>query len=135
MRVHQGIVGGHGSVDLVVAGDLLLEVPEGDVILLDSGRAAVAVDPGLARSFEALDVDYERIQVKDVADEAGVALGTLYRYFNSKDHLFALALLDWASGFRRRVEKRRDGPTLIEVPVGPFPSPWEFIQMPKVRGK
>lgn len=25
-------------------------------------------------------------------------------------------------------------PTLIEVPVGPFPSPWEFIHMPPVRG-
>ena len=35
----------------------------------------------------------------------------------------------------RRAIARRDGPTLIEVPVGPFPSPWEFIQMPKVRGK
>ena len=30
--------------------------------------------------------------------------------------------------------KRRDQPTLIEVPVGPFPSPWEFINMPRVRG-
>jgi acetolactate synthase-1/2/3 large subunit len=29
---------------------------------------------------------------------------------------------------------RRDGPTLIEVPVGELPSPWEFIQMGKVRG-
>jgi acetolactate synthase-1/2/3 large subunit len=29
---------------------------------------------------------------------------------------------------------RRDGPTLIEVPVGPMPSPWEFIFLPKVRG-
>ncbi|MCC6776376.1 MAG: TPP-binding protein [Hyphomicrobiales bacterium] len=29
---------------------------------------------------------------------------------------------------------RRDGPTLIEVPVGPMPSPWEFIHMPPVRG-
>jgi acetolactate synthase-1/2/3 large subunit len=29
---------------------------------------------------------------------------------------------------------RRDGPTLIEAPVGPMPSPWEFIHMPKVRG-
>jgi acetolactate synthase I/II/III large subunit len=29
---------------------------------------------------------------------------------------------------------RRDGPTVIEVPVGPMPSPWEFIHMPKVRG-
>jgi hypothetical protein len=24
---------------------------------------------------------------------------------------------------------------LIEVPVGPMPSPWEFIFMPKVRGR
>jgi acetolactate synthase-1/2/3 large subunit len=30
--------------------------------------------------------------------------------------------------------KRRDVPTLIEVPVGPLPSPWEFINMPRVRG-
>jgi acetolactate synthase I/II/III large subunit len=29
---------------------------------------------------------------------------------------------------------RRDGPTIIEVPVGPMPSPWEFIHMPKARG-
>ena len=35
----------------------------------------------------------------------------------------------------RRSIARRDGPTLIEVPVGVFPSPWEFIQMPKVRGR
>ncbi len=33
----------------------------------------------------------------------------------------------------RRGFARRDGPTLIEVPVGPMPSPWEFIHMPKVR--
>jgi acetolactate synthase-1/2/3 large subunit len=34
----------------------------------------------------------------------------------------------------KRAFKRRDGPTLIEVPVGPMPSPWEFIFMPPVRG-
>ncbi len=28
----------------------------------------------------------------------------------------------------------RREPTLIEVPVGPMPSPWEFIHMPAVRG-
>jgi acetolactate synthase I/II/III large subunit len=33
-----------------------------------------------------------------------------------------------------RALKRRDQPTLIEVPVGPFPSPWEFIHLPRVRG-
>ena len=34
----------------------------------------------------------------------------------------------------RRSFAHLDGPTLIEVPVGPFPSPWEFIFMAKVRG-
>jgi acetolactate synthase-1/2/3 large subunit len=35
----------------------------------------------------------------------------------------------------KRAFKRRDGPTLIEVPVGPMPSPWEFLQMPRIRGE
>jgi acetolactate synthase I/II/III large subunit len=30
---------------------------------------------------------------------------------------------------------RRDSPTLIEVPVGAMPSPWEFILMGRVRGE
>lgn len=34
----------------------------------------------------------------------------------------------------RRGFSRRDGPTLIEVPVGALPSPWEFINMPRIRG-
>ena len=34
----------------------------------------------------------------------------------------------------RRAFNRRDSPTLIEVVVGPFPSPWEFIHMARVRG-
>lgn len=34
----------------------------------------------------------------------------------------------------RRGFVRRDGPTLIDVPVGPMPSPWEFIFLPRVRG-
>jgi acetolactate synthase I/II/III large subunit len=34
----------------------------------------------------------------------------------------------------RRGFARRDGPTLIEMPVGPMPSPWDFILMGKARG-
>jgi acetolactate synthase I/II/III large subunit len=34
----------------------------------------------------------------------------------------------------RRGFAKRDGPTLIEVPVGAMPSPWEFILMGRVRG-
>jgi acetolactate synthase-1/2/3 large subunit len=33
-----------------------------------------------------------------------------------------------------RAFARRAGPTLIEVPVGRLPSPWEFIRLPRVRG-
>jgi acetolactate synthase-1/2/3 large subunit len=36
-------------------------------------------------------------------------------------------------GALRRGFARRDGPTLIEMPVGPMPSPWEFIFRPRVR--
>jgi AcrR family transcriptional regulator len=38
----------------------------------------------------------ENIQVRDVADRAGVALGTVYRYMGSKDRLFAEAYQQWA---------------------------------------
>ncbi|CAM3159085.1 MULTISPECIES: TetR/AcrR family transcriptional regulator [Actinomycetes] len=41
--------------------------------------------------------EYEQIQIRDVANGAGVALGTLYRYFSSKEHLYAAVLLDWAA--------------------------------------
>lgn len=34
-----------------------------------------------------------------------------------------------------RTSFARREPTVIEVPVGPMPSPWEFIHMPPVRGR
>jgi TetR/AcrR family transcriptional regulator, cholesterol catabolism regulator len=45
------------------------------------------------------DGEYETIQVRDVAERAGTSLGTLYRYFSSKEHLYAAAMLEWASNF------------------------------------
>ncbi len=50
--------------------------------------------------------DHTQIQMKDVAGEAGVALGTVYRYFQSKDHLFAEVLAHWASQLVTNVERR-----------------------------
>jgi acetolactate synthase I/II/III large subunit len=41
---------------------------------------------------------------------------------------------DALRGALKRGFARRDGPTLIEMPVGAMPSPWEFILMGKVRG-
>jgi AcrR family transcriptional regulator len=46
--------------------------------------------------------EYDAIQMRDVAQEAGVALATLYRYFTSKEHLYAAALLEWAGDFAAR---------------------------------
>lgn len=40
--------------------------------------------------------DYEHIQMRDVAEAAHVALGTLYRYFSSKEHVYAAVLMEWA---------------------------------------
>lgn len=37
----------------------------------------------------------EHFQMKDVAERSGVALGTAYRYFASKDHLLAVAMSEW----------------------------------------
>jgi TetR/AcrR family transcriptional regulator, cholesterol catabolism regulator len=50
--------------------------------------------------------EHNQIQMKDVAAEAGVALGTVYRYFQSKDHLFAEVLAYWAAELRTNVERR-----------------------------
>ncbi len=50
--------------------------------------------------------DHRQIQMKDVAGEADVALGTVYRYFQSKDHLFAEVLAAWARQLRTAVERR-----------------------------
>ncbi len=51
-------------------------------------------------------LDHTQIQMKDVASEAGVALGTVYRYFQSKDHLFAEVLAHWAAQLPANVERR-----------------------------
>jgi AcrR family transcriptional regulator len=46
--------------------------------------------------------EYDTIQMRDVAAHSDVALGTLYRYFRSKEHLYAAALVDWSADYRPR---------------------------------
>jgi TetR/AcrR family transcriptional regulator, cholesterol catabolism regulator len=62
--------------------------------LLDAGLEALA------------QVDYESIQVKDVAENAGVSLGSLYKYFASKERLFAEVLVRWAESLPTHVKRR-----------------------------
>jgi len=49
---------------------------------------------------------YDAVQMRDVATNAGVALGTIYRYFSSKDHLLAETLVEWASELGRKVSRK-----------------------------
>lgn len=49
---------------------------------------------------------YDAVQMRDVATSAGVALGTIYRYFSSKDHLLAAAMVEWTHDLERRVGQR-----------------------------
>ena len=50
---------------------------------------------------------YEAVQMRDVATSADVAMGTIYRYFESKDHLLAAALVEQARGIREQIANRR----------------------------
>lgn len=61
--------------------------------------------------------DYDEIQVKDVAEQADVALGTLYNYFSSKEHLFAEVLIRWGAILRTSVARRplREGTTAEQL--------------------
>jgi AcrR family transcriptional regulator len=49
---------------------------------------------------------YEAVQMRTVAARADVALGTLYRYFTSKEHLLVSAMADQVAGMRRRLDEK-----------------------------
>jgi AcrR family transcriptional regulator len=49
---------------------------------------------------------YEAVQMRDVASRARVALGTLYRYFPSKDQLLVAALGEWTTELQQRLVTR-----------------------------
>jgi AcrR family transcriptional regulator len=52
------------------------------------------------------DGGYDAVQMRDVATTAGVALGTIYRYFSSKDHLLAETLVEWAGELGTKVSRK-----------------------------
>ena len=52
-----------------------------------------------------LEGGYEAVQMRDVAARADVAMGTVYRYFVSKDHLLADALVSWVEQLDSRLSQ------------------------------
>jgi len=72
-------------------------------------RCRRIVEAALALASEG---GYEAVAMKAVAARAGVALGTLYRYFSSKDHLLAEGLLLWGGELGAQLAARPpDGAT------------------------
>lgn len=53
-----------------------------------------------------LSTPYDGIQMKEISEESGVALATVYRYFSSKEYLFVLVLSRWVERFSSRVHHR-----------------------------
>lgn len=54
----------------------------------------------------AADGGYDAVQMRDVSTEADVALGTIYRYFSSKDHLLVSAMVEWMLELELSMTKR-----------------------------
>lgn len=46
---------------------------------------------------------YDAVHMRDVSQASDVALGTIYRYFSSKDHLLAAAMTEWTAKLQSRV--------------------------------
>jgi TetR/AcrR family transcriptional regulator, cholesterol catabolism regulator len=49
---------------------------------------------------------YDAVQMRDVAQTAEVALGTIYRYFPSKDALLAGVMHQWMTDLEQRLSQR-----------------------------
>ena len=52
------------------------------------------------------DGGYDAVHMREVADRSQVSLGTIYRYFGSKDHLLAAALSEWTAQLQSRLARR-----------------------------
>ena len=58
---------------------------------------------------------YDAVQMRDVAARAQVALGTIYRYFSSKDHLLAAAQVElWRETAKRFEQRPPEGATAAD---------------------
>ena len=79
---------------------------EPDVATLTANQAARRRRVIDAAMELATDGGYDAVQMRDVVSEAGVALGTIYRYFASKDHLLAACQVEWAREIERQLQQR-----------------------------
>jgi AcrR family transcriptional regulator len=77
-----------------------------------AARRNRVLDAALALAAEG---GYDAVQMRDVAGRAQVALGTIYRYFSSKDHLLAACQLElWKHQAERFMQRPPDGTTAAD---------------------
>ena len=77
-----------------------------------AARRERVVDAALSLAAEG---GYDAVQMRDVATRAQVALGTIYRYFSSKDHLLAACQVELWREMADRFERRPPaGATAVE---------------------
>jgi TetR/AcrR family transcriptional regulator, cholesterol catabolism regulator len=70
------------------------------------------------------EVGADAVQMRDVSKRSGVALATVYRYFNSKEYLLAAALEDWQKRLTRRILVSRARDTGRD----PLPGVLDYLQ-------
>lgn len=112
-----------GEVDLIVK---VAGSPEIDVLsVADMTSGQLARRAKIIEAVIALigDVGADAVQMRDVSQRSGVALGTVYRYFSSKEHLLAAALEDWQKRLTRRVIAASD-----PAGEGPLPGILDYLQ-------
>ena len=66
-------------------------------------RRQRVIDAAMALALEG---GYDAVQMRDVAMRADVAMGTVYRYFSSKDHLLAAAAVFWVEQLEVRLSTK-----------------------------
>ena len=49
---------------------------------------------------------YDAVQMRDLSARSDVALGTIYRYYSSKDHVLAEALVEWVEDLEGQIARR-----------------------------
>jgi AcrR family transcriptional regulator len=69
------------------------------------------IDAALAIATEE---GYDAVTTRTVAARAGVAIGTVYRYFTSKDHILVEAMFGWSERFERSI--------VDDLPAGATPA-------------
>jgi TetR/AcrR family transcriptional regulator, cholesterol catabolism regulator len=86
-----------GSMAPSAPGELVAAVPARATTASQRARRRRILNAAVALARQG---GYDAVQMREVADLAGVALGTLYRYFPSKVHLLAAAMVRQLEGLR-----------------------------------